>query len=308
MLAAGGILWQGLSMTEHGNGSAPLNAEPLNVEPLNVEAPEVRRALLEGLIDPVRRAADAVENVRKGGILAREKADKSPVTAADEAAEEIIEAALKRLTPHIPIIGEEAFSAGTAPEDIGGTFWLIDPVDGTKEFVRGGKDYTVNVGLIVNYEAALGVLMSPREGTLWAGAEGVGAFRLSGENQREAITARKLGTRPLIVLASYRHRDAQTKRYLEGLTNAKVTGRGSSIKFAMLAEGNADLYPRWYACSEWDTAAGHGLLLGAGGQVFNAATGDPLRYGKPGFENIPFIAVGDAGAALANRLMPWQRG
>lgn len=282
-----------------GNGSAREN--------LSVDTPEARRALLEALVDPVRRAADAIEDVRKGGITARQKADKSPVTAADEAAEEIIEAALKRLTPDIPIIGEEAFSAGLAPENIGGTFWLIDPVDGTKEFVRGGKDYTVNVGLIINYEAVLGVLMSPREGTLWAGAEGVGAFRLDRQNRREDITTRSLAHRPLIVLASYRHRDAQTKRYLESLPDAKVTGRGSSIKFAMLAEGKADLYPRWYACSEWDTAAGHGLLIGAGGQVFDAKTGEPLRYAKPGFENIPFIAVGDAEATLARRLMPWQR-
>lgn len=272
-----------------------------------IETPAARRALLEALVDPVRRAAEAVEDIRKGGITAREKADKSPVTAADEAAEEIIEAALKRLTPQIPIVGEEAFSAGTAPENIGHTFWLIDPVDGTKEFVRGGKDYTVNVGLIVNYEAVLGVLMSPREGTLWAGAEGLGAFRLNQHGQRDEISTRKLGTRPLIVLASYRHRDAETKRYLEGLPAAKVTGRGSSIKFAQLAEGAADLYPRWFACSEWDTAAGHGLLRGAGGQVFNAQTGAPLRYAKPGFENIPFIAVGDAEAALARKLMPWQR-
>lgn len=275
--------------------------------PPGIETPAARHALLEALVDPVRRAADAIEEVRKGGILAREKADKSPVTAADEAAEEIIEAALKQVTPHIPVIGEEAFSAGLAPSEIGGTFWLIDPVDGTKEFVRGGKDYTVNVGLIVDYEAVLGVLMSPREGTLWAGGLGLGAFRLDHHGQRADISARKLGTRPLVVLASYRHRDAQTKRYLEALPTAKVTGRGSSIKFAMLAEGNADLYPRWYACSEWDTAAGHGLLVGAGGQVFNAATGEPLRYGKPGFENIPFIAVGDAEAALARKLMPWQR-
>ena len=272
-----------------------------------IDTPEARRALLDALVEPVRQASDAIEDVRKGGVTARIKADKSPVTAADEAAEKIITAALKRLTPDIPIVGEEAFSAGTAPSEIGHTFWLIDPVDGTREFVRGGKDYTVNVGLIVNYEAVLGVLMSPREGTLWAGAQGVGAFRLDPHGKREAITTRSLGTRPLIVLASYRHRDAETKRYLEGLPTAKVTGRGSSIKFAQLAEGVADLYPRWFACSEWDTAAGHGLLVGAGGQVFDAATGAPLRYAKPGFENIPFIAVGDAEAALARRLMPWQR-
>ena len=272
-----------------------------------IKTPDSRRALLDALVKPVREAADAIEAVRKEGITTRQKADKSPVTAADEAAEEIIEAALKTLTPDIPIIGEEAFSAGLAPSDIGGTFWLIDPVDGTKEFVRGGKDYTVNVGLIVDYEAVLGVVMSPREGTLWAGGLGLGAFRLDPHGRREDITTRRLGNRPLIVLASYRHRDAQTKRYLEALPEAKVTGRGSSIKFAMLAEGKADLYPRWYACSEWDTAAGHGLLVGAGGAVFDAATGEPLRYAKPGFENIPFIAVGDAEAALARKLMPWQR-
>lgn len=272
-----------------------------------IETIDARRALLDALVDPVRQASDAIEDVRKGGITAREKADKSPVTAADEAAEEIITAALKRLTPDIPIVGEEAFSAGTAPSEIGHTFWLIDPVDGTREFVRGGKDYTVNVGLIVNFEAVLGVVMSPREGTLWAGAKGVGAFRLDQNGKREAISTRSLGTRPLIVLASYRNRDEQTIRYLEGLPDAKVTGRGSSIKFAQLAEGVADLYPRWFACSEWDTAAGHGLLVGAGGQVFDAATGQPLRYAKPGFENIPFIAVGDAEAALARKLMPWQQ-
>ncbi|MGK2285269.1 3'(2'),5'-bisphosphate nucleotidase CysQ family protein [Pedomonas sp. V897] len=274
--------------------------------------PGFRLDLLEALIAPVRAAADAIEAVRKGGISAREKADKSPVTAADEAAEDILTAALRKLTPHIPIVGEEAYAAGVAPRDVAGgtgsgTFWLIDPVDGTRDFVRGGRDYTVNVGLIVDFEAVLGVIMSPPEGTLWAGAAGVGAFRLDADGTRRAITTRPLGQRPLIVLASYRNRDAETRRYLETLPEAKVTGRGSSIKFALLAEGAADLYPRWFACSEWDTAAGHGLLVGAGGQVFDASTGAPLRYAKPGFENIPFIAVGDAEAALARGLMPWQR-
>lgn len=271
-----------------------------------VATPEGRRALLEALIAPVREAGEAVEAVRRKGAQARTKADESPVTEADEAAEAIIEAALKTLTPGIPIIGEEAFAAGTSP-DVLSDFWLIDPVDGTKEFVRGGKDYTVNAGLVLNHLPVLGVIMMPREGTLWAGGVGLGCFREDSDGRRESITTRAIANRPLVILASYRHRDAQTNRYLSGLPEAKVTGRGSSIKFCMLAEGKGDIYPRWYPCSEWDTAAGHGLLRGAGGEVFDVATGEPLRYAKAGFENTPFIAVGDAEGALQRRLMPWQR-
>ncbi|MEX6723796.1 3'(2'),5'-bisphosphate nucleotidase CysQ [Parapedomonas caeni] len=273
---------------------------------IDLTAKETLRSLCVALIAPVREAGAAVEAVRARGVVAREKADKSPVTEADEAAEAILEAALKALTPTIPVVGEEAFAAGVAPTDAGSRFWLVDPVDGTKEFLNGGTDYTVNIGLVVDGTPVFGIVMTPADGVLWVGGPGFGAFR---QNDAEAdlapIRARAIAGHPLAVVASKSHRDAETDAYLARLDAPAIVSKGSSLKFCLLAEAQADIYPRFGPTSEWDTAAGHAVLLGAGGQVFDPATGAPFAYGKQRFSNGPFFAVGDATGAARLGVLPW---
>lgn len=246
--------------------------------------------LLEALIDPVREACRVIQSVRERGAVAREKSDKSPVTEADEAAEVILTAALHRLTPGRPIVGEEAFSAGFVPEDCGSTFWLVDPVDGTREFLRGGDDYTVNVGLVSDYAPRLGIVATPANGRIWAGAIGHGAFMIEPDGTRLAISTRTVPGRPVAVV-SHSHLDDETKAFLVRQGPVDQVSIGSSLKFCLVAEGKADVYPRFGPTSEWDTAAGDAVLRAAGGSVCHP-DGTPFRYGKTGFGNGAFIARG----------------
>ncbi len=246
--------------------------------------------LLEALIDPVRDACRVIESVRAKGITARSKDDKSPVTEADEAAELIIEAALRKLTPDLPIVGEEAFSAGFVPEDCGASFWLVDPVDGTREFIRGGNDYTVNIALVRHYEVQLGIVATPANGRIWLGGAGLGADIIEPDGLRHSISVRTRLVRP-VVLMSASHLDDETKAFVAALGPVEPLQIGSSLKFCVVAEGKADIYPRFGPTSEWDTAAGHAVVLGAGGSVQNP-DGSPLLYGKAAFKNGAFIARG----------------
>jgi 3'(2'), 5'-bisphosphate nucleotidase len=248
--------------------------------------------LLEALIDPVRAACAVIEAVRAKGIIARHKDDKSPVTEADEAAEIIIEAALRKLTPDLPIVGEEAFSAGFVPEDCGASFWLVDPVDGTREFIRGGDDYTVNIALVRGHQVQLGIVATPANGRIWLGGVGLGADIIEPDGTRRAISARAQPAKP-VVLMSASHLDDETKAFVAALGPVEPLQIGSSLKFCVVAEGRADIYPRFGPTSEWDTAAGHAVVLGAGGSV-QTPDGTPLLYGKTAFKNGAFIARGHA--------------
>jgi 3'(2'), 5'-bisphosphate nucleotidase len=255
--------------------------------------------LRRSLIASVRAACARIEAIRLGGIETRQKADASPVTQADEAAEDLLTAVIRALTPAIPIVGEEAFAAGFVPEDCGATFWLIDPLDGTAEFVRGGADYTVNVALVVERVPVLGLLATPRDGVLWSGGPDIGAFRQGADGVEQTIHTRPLADPP-VVLASHSHGDPNTEAYIGRLGACRRTNRSSSLKLAVIAEGAADLYPRWGNTSEWDIAAGQAILTGAGGAVVMIPCGEArLGYGKHGFANGPFIAVGDEAAVRA---------
>jgi 3'(2'), 5'-bisphosphate nucleotidase len=218
------------------------------------------------------------------------KADASPVTAADEAGEAVILAALRELTPNVPIVAEEAVAKGEVPEVGDGPFWLVDPLDGTKEFISKNGEFTVNIGLIENRQPILGVVLAPAKGLAWWGAMGQGACR------RENGTVSQIGTRPrpaegAVAVASRSHRDADTNAWLaaEGIT--ETVSAGSSLKFCLVAEGKADVYPRFGRTMEWDTAAGHAVLRAAGGRVLTT-DGKPFLYVKPGFANPGFIAYG----------------
>ena len=236
-------------------------------------------------------------------IGVRAKADASPVTEADEAAEASILKALAELTPDIPVVSEEAAAAGRFPDISRGLFWLVDPLDGTKEFIKKRSDFTVNVALVENAQSRFGLVYAPAHDLL--------AVTLSDGHAVEAMLApsedgadfARLDFKPLkvrtpaadglVAVVSQSHLDPETERFLSGL---KIKGRssaGSSLKFLLVAKGEADVYPRFGPTMEWDTAAGQAVLVAAGGQVIDSE-GKPLRYGKTaqGLRNGGFVAWG----------------
>jgi 3'(2'), 5'-bisphosphate nucleotidase len=218
------------------------------------------------------------------------KSDASPVTLADEQAEALITPALQALLPGVPVVAEEAASRGHAPEG-GDRFWLVDPLDGTREFVSRNGEFTVNIGLIEHGAPVLGVVFVPVVDKLYLGHVGHGAW-LEEAGQRRKIACRSSPAGGATLACSRSHGDESAlTAWLQGRAVAARITAGSSLKFGLIASGQADLYPRFGRTMEWDTAAGHAVVLAAGGQVRDLA-GQPLRYGKPGFENPSFVAYG----------------
>ena len=247
-----------------------------------------RLRLLDDLAEAAREAGDAILEVVRRGFDVEAKSDSSPVTDADRAAELIILAALARAAPGVPVIAEEEVAAGRIPKH-GYLYFLVDPLDGTKEFVRGGDDYTVNIGLIEDGRPRLGVVFAPATGKLHSGCAGEGAWVDEGRG-RTPIRTRERGEQ-VTAVASKSHLNQATIDYLEAAVGTcAYAAVGSSLKFCIVAEGKADIYPRASPTSEWDTAAGHAVLLAAGGLV-DGADGNPLRYGKPAFLNRAFVAT-----------------
>jgi 3'(2'), 5'-bisphosphate nucleotidase len=266
-----------------------------------------RARLLEDISEAAREAGEAILTIVRRGFDVEAKSDASPVTEADRAAELVILAALARAAPGVPVIAEEEVAAGRIPTH-DGTFFLVDPLDGTKEFVRGGDDYTVNIALVEERETRLGVVFAPATGRLHGGVVGEGAWLDEGSGRQP------IRTRPqqqsAIAVASKSHFTQATADYLEqsiGVAGGHVS-IGSSLKFCIVAEGQADIYPRLSPTSEWDTAAGHAVLLAAGGRV-DGPDGEPLRYGKPTFLNRGFVATGGWRApAIEPFLQPFAGG
>ena len=245
--------------------------------------------LLEDIAVAAREAGKAILEIVRSGFDVEQKQDSSPVTEADRAAELIILAALARAAPGVPVIAEEEVAAGRIPAH-GDTYFLVDPLDGTKEFVRGGEDYTVNIGLIVDGVPRLGAVFAPATERLHAGLVGEGAW-LEDLSNRIPIRTRQPGDE-LVAVASKSHFNQPTADYLcEAARNCGYVAIGSSLKFCIVAEGRADIYPRLSPTSEWDTAAGHAVLLAAGGRV-DGPDGEPLAYGKGAFLNRGFVATG----------------
>lgn len=244
--------------------------------------------LVDDIAEAAREAGETILSVVRRGFEVESKRDTSPVTEADRAAELVILAALARAAPGVPVIAEEEVAAGRIPahED---TFFLVDPLDGTKEFVRGGDDYTVNIGLIERGAPRLGVVFAPATARLHGGCIGEGAWLDEGQG-RQTIRTRQRGAE-VTAVASKSHLNQATIDYLEAAVGAcGYVSVGSSLKFCILAEGKADIYPRAAPTSEWDTAAGHAILLAAGGLV-DGPDGSALRYGKPTFLNRAFVAT-----------------
>jgi len=244
--------------------------------------------LVDQLAEAAREAGEAILEIVRRGFEVEAKQDRSPVTEADRAAELVILAALARAAPGVPVIAEEEVAAGRIPAH-DDTYFLVDPLDGTKEFVRGGDDYTVNIGLIEEGVPRLGVVFAPATRVLHGGSVGEGAWVDEGSGRRP-IRTRERGEQ-ITAVASKSHLNQATIDYLElAVGTCGYVAVGSSLKFCILAEGQADIYPRASPTSEWDTAAGHAVLLAAGGLV-DGPDATPLRYGKPAFLNRAFVAT-----------------
>lgn len=219
------------------------------------------------------------------------KPDHSPVTDADMAAHYMIVDALHQWTPEIPVVSEE----NSAQPDIGAStcFWLVDPLDGTKSFIRGDDEFTVNIALIEGDRPVFGVIYIPVEATLYYGSEAYGAYRQKPDDAPRHIRARQQPEDGATVLVSQSHNTPATDAFMANLTVAETQRASSSLKFCRVAEGAADVYPRYGRTMEWDTAAGHAILAAAGGRM-ETEDGKPFLYGKQGFENGGFIAWGAA--------------
>jgi 3'(2'), 5'-bisphosphate nucleotidase len=259
-------------------------------------------ALIEPLTDLVIRAGAAILAVNRGAMQVDGKSDGSPVTEADLAADRIIAEGLAALVPEIPAISEERVHLAKPPYD--GSFFLIDPLDGTKEFIAGRGEFTVNLALVSNGTPLLGIIGAPALGLIWRGLVGRGAERLAIGNGT-LLTTEPIHTRPIpppgapwLVAVSRSHGDARTEAFIDGRPGAVRQKLGSAVKFGRIAEGAADIYPRFAPTCEWDIAAGHAIVTAAGGRVTDAQ-GAELQFGRGRADFIvpEFIAWGDPSAA-----------
>ena len=271
------------------------------LQPINEHRDEIGEAF--GAI--ALAAGLAIMETRQSSFRTRRKSDDSPVTEADERAEEIILARLAALLPGVPVIAEEAVSRGEAPA-IPAAFILVDPLDGTREFLAGYNDFTVNIALVSDGAPVAGAVFAPAMERLWfSGRQAFCAPAHPGEalpqpENRLLIRARHAPPRDLVALISRSHLDDRSLDALARLPVGERRPMGSSIKFCLIAEGEADIYPRFGPTMEWDTAAGDAILRAAGGMVLGE-DGAPLRYGRAArrFYNDGFIAWGDPAAAAA---------
>lgn len=253
----------------------------------------------EGVVALARQAASRILAVYGTAFDVEHKDDRSPLTAADLAAHHCIVDGLARLTPHIPVLSEEsAAEVPLATRRAWTRLWLVDPLDGTREFVKRNGEFTVNIALIEDGIATFGVIQQPVTGALWHGAHGTGAFRREGDTDL-AIHARQAPAVPLRVAASRSHRDPRTEAFIARIGQVEPMAQGSSLKFCRIAEGAMDVYPRFAPTSEWDTAAGQAIVEAAGGSVTDPR-GRPLRYNqRDTLLNGDFLALGDPS-------LPWR--
>jgi 3'(2'), 5'-bisphosphate nucleotidase len=252
---------------------------------------ELLTTMIDAAIDAGRVVQEVYRNASAHRLAVQTKADSSPVTLADSASEAIILERLARGAAGTPVVAEEEVAAGRVPQ-ASREFFLVDPLDGTKEFIAGRDEFTVNIALVRAGVPILGVVYAPALGRLYAGnATSFVAFRTDAAGSREAIRVRAVPAQGITAVASRSHSSRETEAYLAGYRVFERISIGSSLKFCLVAEGSADLYPRLGPTMEWDTAAGHAVVLAAGGSVI-AADGRPLRYGKAEYRNPSFIASG----------------
>ncbi|MGH1460526.1 MAG: 3'(2'),5'-bisphosphate nucleotidase CysQ [Neptuniibacter sp.] len=259
---------------------------------------EDKNTLIDGLLNICERAAEAIMEVYKSpDIQVSEKADSSPVTQADLAAHKIIQQGLSRLTPDIPQLSEEDTAIDFPQRQQWSSFWCIDPLDGTKEFIHRNDEFTINIALIENHRPTLGIIYVPATGTAYWGGKQLGAWKKRKDQNPVHIRSRPLGEQ-LIVAASRRHGQDKNDRLLKPILHhfeqVHSEGVGSSLKMCLIAEGLADFYPRLFPTNEWDTAAAQAIIEAAGGKLVNAGNLEPLTYNKKeSLENPYFFVCGD---------------
>lgn len=253
--------------------------------------------ILPPMIEAALAAGAAIEAIYGAGCAIEYKSDGSPVTVADREAERIILAALAAAFPGVPVLAEESADM-VDPATLGARFFLVDPLDGTRGFAERTGEFTVNIALIERCAPVAGVVYGPDSGALYYGAASAGAFRRLRGRETQPIAARRGVPGALAAIGSRHHRSAGEAARLAALGVTGHVAAGSSMKFCVLAEGGADVYPRWGRTMEWDTAAGHAILAAAGGSVLaldaDGREAGPLTYGKAarGFDNPDFIAWG----------------
>lgn len=239
-----------------------------------------------------RQAGDLILAIYEQDFLVSEKSDRSPLTEADMAAHHHIVSALKDLTPGLPVLSEESDQIPFSERSAWRTYWLVDPLDGTREFVKRNGEFTVNIALIHEHEPALGVVRAPVPGLCYSAARGLGAHRRQDDAEPEAIHISRRRRKP-VVAGSRSHGTDRMRAFLEHLGDHELISMGSSLKFCLVAEGRADLYPRLGPTCEWDTAAAQCVVCEAGGRVTDLE-GEPLRYNtRESLRNPDFIVSGD---------------
>ena len=249
---------------------------------------------MKSLIDPVVAVAEAagkaILEVYASDFEVQSKADESPLTQADLAAHHCIVAGLEKLTPGMPIISEESGLPDFQERSAWDRYWLIDPLDGTKEFVNRNGEFTVNIALIDNQKPVFGVVHVPVKNKTYIGCEGYGAERRDSDGKTQSINVAATSSTPVRVVGSRSHRGASLDAYLENLGDCDMIPMGSSLKFCVIAEGGADLYPRLGLTSEWDTAAAQAVVEQAGGSVVTL-DGKPMKYNTKADMLNPFFFV-----------------
>ncbi|GAB4190289.1 MAG: 3'(2'),5'-bisphosphate nucleotidase CysQ [Wenzhouxiangellaceae bacterium] len=247
---------------------------------------------LQAVVDLCEAAGRRIMQIYADDFEVERKADNSPLTDADLASHRLLVRGLRELTPELPILSEESASIDWEERRQWSRYWLVDPLDGTKEFINRNGEFTVNVALIDQHQAILGVVSAPVPQVTWYAATGVGAFRRQQQRAGESITTRSCPQPPTIV-ASRSHRSERLQQYLSAIGPHEDISCGSSLKFCRIAEGAADCYPRLGPTSEWDTAAGQCVVEQAGGKVI-IADGSPLQYNaKESILNPEFLVIGD---------------
>ncbi|MDX1626722.1 MAG: 3'(2'),5'-bisphosphate nucleotidase CysQ [Wenzhouxiangellaceae bacterium] len=254
--------------------------------------------LNRGLVTACRRAADDIlEIYRADDFDIERKADTSPLTAADMASHHSLMRSLKTLTPDIPVLSEESSELAFEARRDWDRLWVVDPLDGTREFIKRNGEFTINVALVEDTAPVLGIIAVPVTATAYTGVIGHGAHRWVGYEKPEPIRTRRPPADPPVVLGSRSHSNERTQRFFEMLGPHRRIGRGSALKFCSVASGEADLYPRLGPTSEWDTAAGHAIVEAAGGRVC-LPDGRPLRYNaRETTLNGDFLVSGDPEAS-----------
>ncbi|MXV44771.1 3'(2'),5'-bisphosphate nucleotidase CysQ [Saccharibacter sp. 17.LH.SD] len=252
--------------------------------------PYDNRALLALAVEVVAEAAEIVRSIRHKGFETAIKADSSPVTEADQASEKHILQRLRKACPDIAAIAEEENAAGVQIQP-GDTYWLIDPLDGTKGFAKGGDDFAINIGLIHNHRPVLGAVALPAFFQIYGGGKGLGAFRRDPDGQHIIHTSPPPSDGLRVLASSHHGSEVLLQRWLSGRSIRSIQRMGSAAKLVRVAEGNADFYPRFGPTMEWDTAAPHAILEEAGGCLYDE-NGHVMRYGKKGWKNPPFYCTG----------------